>query len=491
MVDPLQIQPIFPLSALQDRFCLINLGGEIRIVDKQQIEAVRSGARDGEVTFYKRAEGSILMQRVLETLPVSSKANVVIQQFIVNPGTHSFDAVAFSPLPTPPTTLNYWTGPTIKPVAGAWLDLNRFLLWVICDGNEKAFGYLKNYLAHMLQKPEEKPDIMIVLLGGQGTGKGTFFRLLHSIWSRTTLQVSDVDQVIGQFNAALERNYVICMDEALFSGDKKSMERLKSLITEPSCRIEQKYQPSRTIDSYHRFFAASNNGHFAQIDKDDRRFLFLRLSSDYQGNLEYFEKLHQLIENEDVVSAMVFDLLTIDLDNFKVRNRPLTAEHTMQKIQSLTGFERYWLEVLHAGSISTTMGTVIEWDEAVFISTKDLTNSYKEYDKNASRYNAIQSQQIAATLEKLCPSARSKREVIHAGSLEKTQVRGYLLPSIGVARTEFESSIGCKLQWGDNSKLVAMTPRKKKTMCEVILLSGDRDYPEYCQIDQTLPEALA
>jgi hypothetical protein len=56
----------------------------------------------------------------------------------------------------------------------------------------------------------------------------------------------------------------------------------------------------------------------------------------------------------------------------------------MQKIQSLTGFERYWLEVLHAGSISTkpasynTMGTVIEWDEAVFISTKDLTNSYKE-----------------------------------------------------------------------------------------------------------------
>ncbi len=491
MVDPLQIQPISPLSALQNRFCLIDLGGEIRIVDKRQIEAVRSGARDGEVTFYKRAEGSILMQRVLETLPVSSKANVVIQQFIVNPGTHSFDAVAFSPLPTPPTTLNYWTGPTMKPVMGNWNEVGVFLLEVICDKNQAVCNYLVCFLAHMLQKPEKKPDIMIVLLGGQGTGKGTFFRLLHSIWSRTTLQVSDVDQVIGQFNAALERNYVICMDEALFSGDKKSMERLKSLITEPSCRIEQKYQPSRTIDSYHRFFAASNNSHFAQIDKDDRRFLFLRLSSDYQGNLEYFEKLHQLIENEDVVSAMVFDLLTIDLDNFKVRNRPLTAEHTMQKIQSLTGFERYWLEVLHAGSISTTMGTVIEWDEAVFISTKDLTNSYKEYDKNASRYNAIQSQQIAATLEKLCPSARSKREVIHAGSLEKTQVRGYLLPSIGVARTEFESSIGCKLQWGDNSKLVAMTPRKKKTMCEVILLSGDRDYPEYCQIDQTLPEALA
>ena len=451
MVDPLQIQPISPLSALQDRFCLIDLGGEIRIVDKQQIESVRSGARDGEVTFYKRAEGSILMQRVLETLPVSSKANVVIQQFIVNPGTHSFDAVAFSPLPTPPTTLNYWTGPTMKPVKGNWNEVGVFLLEVICDKNQAVCNYLVCFLAHMLQKPEKKPDIMIVLLGGQGTGKGTFFRLLHSIWSRTTLQVSDVDQVIGQFNAALERNYVICMDEALFSGDKKSMERLKSLITEPSCRIEQKYQPSRTIDSYHRFFAASNNGHFAQIDKDDRRFLFLRVSSDFQGNLEYFEKLHQLIENEDVVSAMVFDLLTIDLTNFDVRRRPLTTEHTMQKIQSLTGFDRYWYEKLQFGDLSDCDYISSDpWTKPRFISTKTIIQGYKEYDKNAGRYHPVQNHQIASSLEKLCPSATPTRTTsVSCGN--KVQSRGYQLPSIGVARTEFEKIIGSKLQWDDDS----------------------------------------
>lgn len=443
--------PISPLRALQDRFCLINLGGEIRIVDKQQIEAVRSGARDGEVTFYKRAEGSILMQRVLETLPVSSKANIVIQQFIVNPGTHSFDAVAFSPLPTASTTLNFWTGPTMKPVKGKWNEVRVFLLEVICNKNKAAFYYLLCFLAHMLQKPEEKPDIMIVLLGGQGTGKGTFFRLLHSIWSRTTLQVSDVDQVIGQFNAALERNYVICMDEALFSGDKKSMERLKSLITEPSCRIEQKYQPSRTIDSYHRFFAASNNSHFAQIEKDDRRFLFLRVSSDFQGNLEYFEKLHQLIENEDVVSAMVFDLLTIDLDNFTVRSRPLTAEHTMQKIQSLTGFERYWYEKLQSGDLSDCECISNKlWTEPHFISTKNIIRGYEEYDKNAGRYHPVQSQQIASALEKLCPSATPARTTNDSYG-NKAQSRGYQLPSIGVARTEFEKIIGSKLQWDDDS----------------------------------------
>jgi hypothetical protein len=242
------------------------------------------------------------------------------------------------------------------------------------------------------------------------------------------------------------------MDEAIFSGDKKSMERLKSLITEPSCRIEQKYQPSRTIDSYHRFFATSNNGHFAQIDKDDRRFLFLRVSPEFQCNLEYFEKLHQLIANEGVVSAMVFDLLTIDLTSFNVRSRPLTAEHTTQKIQSLTGFDRYWYEKLQFGDLSDcdyiSSGP---WTKPRFISTKTIIQGYKEYDKNAGRYHPVQSQQIASSLEKLCPSAHSKREVIHARSLEKTQARGYLLPSIGVARTEFEKIIGSKLQWDDDS----------------------------------------
>jgi hypothetical protein len=391
------------------------------------------------------------MQRALETLPVSSKANVVIQQFIANPGTHSFDKVAFSPLPTASTTLNFWPDPTMKPVKGKWNEVKRFLLEVICNKNKAAFHYLVCFLAHMLQKPEEKPGIMVVLLGGQGTGKGTFFRLLHSIWSRTTLQVSDVDQVIGQFNAALERNYVICMDEAIFSGDKKSMERLKSLITEPSCRIEQKYQPSRTIDSYHRFFATSNNGHFAQIDKDDRRFLFLRVSSDFQGNLEYFEKLHPLIANEGVVSAMVFDLLTIDLTSFNVRSRPLTAEHTTQKIQSLAGFDRYWYEKLQSGDLSDCDYISSDpWTKPRFISTKTIIQGYKEYDKNAGRYHPVQSQQIASSLEKLCPSATPARTTsVSCGN--KVQSRGYQLPSIGVARTEFEKIIGSKLQWDDDS----------------------------------------
>ncbi|MDA8954265.1 DUF5906 domain-containing protein, partial [Pseudomonadales bacterium] len=113
------------------------------------------------------------------------------------------------------------------------------------------------------------------------------------MWGATILGVSDIDQVIGRFNAALERNYVVCMDEALFAGGKKSLNRLKSVVTEPEIHIEQKYQPSRTIDSYQRFFATINHEQFAHMEHDDRRFLFLRVSDKHKQDTEYFGKLHK------------------------------------------------------------------------------------------------------------------------------------------------------------------------------------------------------
>ena len=125
----------------------------------------------------------------------------------------------------------------------------------------------------------------IVLLGGESTGKGTFSQLLQKIWTRKTLQVSLVEHVVGVFYAAMKRSSVVNMEKALFSGDRKSIHRFKSIITEPTTTIEQKYRPRRTIQSLHRFFATSNHDHFGNIELDDRRFVFLRISKRLKATL--------------------------------------------------------------------------------------------------------------------------------------------------------------------------------------------------------------
>jgi phage/plasmid-associated DNA primase len=318
--------------------------------------------------------------------------------------------------------------------------IQEFLHTVICDNNVALFDYLIRYLAHMLQKPHEKPGIMIVLLSGQGEGKGTFFKTLQRMWPRTTLAVSDVDEVVGKFNAALERNYIVCMDEALFAGDKKSLDKLKSLITEPTCRIEQKHQPSRSIESYHRYFASSNHSHFAHVDKDDRRFLFVRLSSIHKQDQVYFDAVNDALEDDAVIAAMMHDLINLDLTGFNVRKRPLTEEHLSQRIQSLNGFERYWYEVLQSGMLDR----FTEWKQPKFISTKNLIDNYKEYDTNAGRYNPIQQHRISSTLKTICPSAKPLRK-----KANNIQERGYELPDIKVARMEFEKMLGTSVDWSE------------------------------------------
>lgn len=435
------------LLAIQSKYALLDLSGELRIVDRDKIAQVLSGSAK-EISFYRRPEGQILISRELEKLPYAVNTKVEFTNFINNPGTHVYNEVAFSPLATPTTTLNYWIAPSIKPIQGDWFVIQEFLHTVICNNNVALFDYLINYLAHMLQRPHEKPGIMIVFLSGQGCGKGTFYKLISRIWSRTTLQVCDINEVIGQFNAALERNYVVCMDEALFAGDKKSLDKLKSLVTEPKCRIEQKHQPSRSIDSYHRFFASSNHGHFAHVDKDDRRFLFIRLSSVHKQDQIYFDAVNDALDDDAAIAAMMHDLVNLDLTGFNIRKRPLTEEHLSQRLQSLSGFERYWYEVLQSGLFSG----LIEWDKPRFISTKNLTEYYKDYDKNADRYSPIQEQQIASILRTICPSAKKYRKT----SLGKPE-RGYELPDITLARKEFETMLGTFVVWDELDEVATNT----------------------------------
>jgi hypothetical protein len=387
------------------------------------------------------------MTRSLEGQPIQSDPKRVIDQFLVSPSTEVFDRIAFSPTPTPAKTLNLWVGSPIAPKLGDWLVIRRFLLEVICAGDMCTYRYLVMFLAHMLQKPEEKPGIMIVMLAGQGVGKGAFFRLLSAIWPHTTLLVSDIGHVLGPFNAQIERSFALCLDEALFVGDRRSGDRLKSMVTEPFVTIEQKFQPRRSVGSVHRLFAASNHAHFAQVDADDRRFLFLRVSEERKGSSDFWSQYHSAIADPAVIAAAVYDLKTLDIKAFNPRSRPKTVAHIDQKLRSLNGFERYWHEVLHVGTTDPAQpgGPSAVWDQPIFVSTQSIITAWQSYERGArSQYQPRQERELHEVLKWLCPSATRRRKSTRQG-----QHRGYDLPALTVARAEFTAFLGGEVTWDD------------------------------------------
>jgi predicted ATPase len=74
---------------------------------------------------------------------------------------------------------------------------------------------------------------MVILLGGQGAGKGTLARILRKIWSATYVQVHQIKSITGQFNGSIERAFIVWLDEAIFDKNRGATDSLKSLVTEP------------------------------------------------------------------------------------------------------------------------------------------------------------------------------------------------------------------------------------------------------------------
>ena len=439
------------LQQLQTRFCLIDLGGEVRVIDRIALDAILSGATHGEPCFYKRQEAQLLIARFLENLPYPCIPKDVIRDFFVSPTTIVYSGTAFDPLHSSANALNFWVPPIHPDPSGNPQIILDFLLQVICDCDNSSFTYLIGYLAHMFQKPSEKPGVMIVLLGGQGTGKGMFFRLLRAIWPRTTLQVSDIAQVTERFNASLEKHYLVCMDEALFAGDRKALDRLKSLVTEPVISVEQKHQPSRLIVSVHRFFAASNHDHFVHVELDDRRFVFLRVSNCHQQDTGYFSSLASALDDRSIVAGFAHYLASTNLSVFDVRKKPNSNEHLSQKLKSLQGPDRWWEEVLRAGEFSPGsfgIPQLLNWVDSMFLPTNDLVAYYKSHSPGAQRHQSIRSTEVITAIQKYCPSAKPARQLCSSASFTtKTQKRGLLLPDLATARGEFEKKIGGKVPW--------------------------------------------
>jgi hypothetical protein len=428
-----------PLEHLQKLNAISWIGGGCNVLNLQEVQAVLDGDPKADVHFMKRTDANVRMQRQLENCDVPcSNTRAVVNEWWVSPKTTEYNSQAFTPLPQPPDVLNLYSGITVKPIEGEKEDykiLKDFIYEVICDDNEELGFYLGMYLAHAVQRPEEKTGICIVLIGDEGVGKGFFFQLLKRIWGKTTLLVQDLKTITGQFNKILERNYIICMDEALYKGERAATDKLKSFITEPTVQIEGKHEPSREIASIHRFFAATNRDHFAHILPNDRRFLFIRVSNRQRQNTEYFAELSAALNDGKTVEAFVHHLMDIHLDDFDFRRKPHTPETYEQKKQSLQGVQRYWLEVLTLGDFNAreSMHTISRpWYEPDWISSADLLDEYRNYNRSAEKYEPIQISHLYKAIQTMCPSVKT-------GARKKGNARGLGYPHIDAARQEFET----------------------------------------------------
>ena len=200
----------------------------------------------------------------------------------------------------------------------------------------------------MVQKPEEKPGVAIVLQGGQGTGKGTMLKPLGEIIKHHYFYAHNPDTIASRFNSALENKILIFADEAFFAG-KKATDTLKSMITEHIQTIERKGIDPIMTPSYCRIIMASNHTNIVHAEEDERRYFVLQVGEARKGDHDYWTKYNTWEESVPLAGMLLYYLKNRDISSYNPRVVPASDALTEQKLHSAEPPMRFLFEVLNNG----------------------------------------------------------------------------------------------------------------------------------------------
>lgn len=265
--------------------------------------------------------------------------------------------------------LNLWTGWGIRPAnnPGGWSLLEELIRNTLASGDEKVAEYILKWCAYMFQFPAHPAETAICFQGAKGTGKGTLGRALRTIAGRHGMQIASSEHLTGRFNSHLRELVFLFADEALAPHDKAGESRLKALITEPMQSYEQKGRDVTMAPNYIHIMMASNEDWVVPAGLDgERRFMLQRVSTNRQGDKEFFRRLnYQLYGNGQAgLKAFLWDMLKMDLKGWKPSDAiPDTAALVEQKMSNTGPYERFLLELASADGLDNLGLSVAEVDE--------------------------------------------------------------------------------------------------------------------------------
>lgn len=253
---------------------------------------------------------------------------------------------------------------------------------IICNNEPHKLEYVLNYVAHMIQKPDEIPETGIILYSNiHGIGKNLFAEIfLSKLIGRKYVSIyKNGEGFFNKFNTSQMNKLLIIFDELKGNNSDfiKNHTFLKAILTNNKINIEPKGMESFEINNYSRYFFISNNKHIVYIEPSDRRFVCLECNSNKILKMTknekelYFTSLFSSINNDE--------FLEICFEYFKKRNiknwHPRKIINTKLKKQmmkfNMKNVYVFLIDFIEAGSSYEING------DEFMVTKNDLWREYK------------------------------------------------------------------------------------------------------------------
>jgi hypothetical protein len=292
-----------------------------------------------------------------------------------------YDAVVFNPRRAGhyDTSFNLWQGFNVHPEEGDDDLMVWDLLHRICDSNEAYFDYVQKWLAHMVQKPWERPGTALGMVGSQGLGKNAFVETIGMLMtSKKMLDLmqskdetgelgkvlstgafgyfTSYDEVFGNFNALAGNKILLFLDEATWGGGHTQKARLKTAITGAQVIINDKHMKHLIVPNFRRFIFASNEEFYYGADPSDRRLLPLEYKTENRPSDDWFKQFYELRSNGKMVNHLLHRLLNVDLTDWEpmkaLRELEIVTGEAIQS-ESAPDYQQWMDDIADTGTILT------------------------------------------------------------------------------------------------------------------------------------------
>jgi hypothetical protein len=428
--------PGHPFAELNKEFAFVLSGGGHHILWE-------TTDADGHPKLERLQEASFHAMHASKMMSMGKKTEPVTKLWMADPQRRSYKGVCFKPAGgVGPEWYNLWRGFAFdhegdhSPQAQAAVD--HFVQHVtenVCGGNAAHARWILGYFAHMIQRPQEKYGVALVLRGRKGVGKTLISDIIGKLLGGHYLLTSNRRYLLGNFNAHMENLLMLTLDEAFWSGDKQAEGQLKDLITGEKQLIEHKHAGSYKTDNFMRVLVLGNEDWVVPASHDERRFAVFEVGSKRQQDHSYFGEMMAGMKAGGYAALLDY-LMKFDLSGLDLRTAPDTQALHEQKQASLEPLQQWWFDSLEEGRV---LGADFDgpWPEKV--GKERLRSAFRRYARDRNIKSRLPDEySIGRILKKIAPFMTTLRE--GTGYL-------YRVPSLVESRKAWEAYIGHKAEW--------------------------------------------
>ena len=190
------------------------------------------------------------------------------------------------------SAINLYVPSRIKSVGGSVLPFIEFMAQLIPD--EKERYELERWCATLIAQPGIKMNYGVLLISEmQGVGKTTLGdSILATLIGEANVSWPDANSFASDFNSWAGRKRLAVVNEIYHGRSWKVYNSLKSIITDPTITVNEKYEKPYTIDNFIHIFGSSNSSSALKMAQNDRRWLVPAVT-EKTWLAEKFKKFHK------------------------------------------------------------------------------------------------------------------------------------------------------------------------------------------------------